>query len=188
MAQFSINTSRGAVVETKHLKRTLLDKHLAAAVIDVWEEEPNISTALLELVTLGSPHIAGYSLDGKINALRINYEAVCRFLSIPIDRDVKYTLCRIQLPKIKIDMSEFSFEQTLYKIIKECYDILLDDQSLRQLMPLPEEERRNYFQKLRAEYRIRREFFNYSVCLPDKAKEIANVIRLLGFKVKDEEN
>ncbi len=183
-----INTSRGAVVETNALKNALFDKHLSAAVLDVWEKEPSINTALLELVTLGTPHIAGYSLDGKMNALRMNYEAVCRFLSLPIDTDVKSLLPNSMLPEIRIDMSEFSFEQTLYEIIKECYDILLDDQSLRQLMPLPEEERRNYFQKLRAEYRIRREFFNYSVCLPDKAKEIANVIRLLGFKVKDEEN
>ena len=109
------NTSRGAVVETEALKRTLLDKHLAAAVIDVWEGEPNISASLLELVTLGSPHIAGYSLDGKVNALRINYEAVCRFLSIPIDRDINTLLDGEELPKIKINTSKLSFRQALHE-------------------------------------------------------------------------
>jgi len=62
---FLFNTSRGAVVETESLKRTLREQHLAGAVIDVWEGEPNICASLLDLVTLGSPHIAGYSLDGR---------------------------------------------------------------------------------------------------------------------------
>ena len=169
------NTSRGAVVDTEALKRTLLDKHLAAAVLDVWEGEPNISASLLELVTLGSPHIAGYSLDGKVNALRMNYEAVCRFLSIPFDRNINAPLYGEELPEIKIDASKFSFEQTLREIVRHCYDICLDDRSLRQLISLQETERGKYFQKLRAEYRIRREFFNSTVSLPNKENEIADV-------------
>jgi erythronate-4-phosphate dehydrogenase len=184
------NTSRGAVVETEAFKSTLLDKHLAAAVLDVWEGEPNINTSLLELVTLGSPHIAGYSLDGKVNALRMNYEAVCRFLSLPIDRDINSLVPDPALPEIKIDMIKLSIEQALREIVKECYDIRLDDRLLRQLISLPETERGKYFQKLRAEYRVRREFFNSTVSPPhkaNKAKEIADVLRLLGFKVKNEE-
>ena len=181
------NTSRGGVVETEALKGTLLNKHLAAAVLDVWEGEPNINTSLLELVTLGSPHIAGYSLDGKVNALRMNYEAVCRFLSLPIDRDINSLVPNPALPEIKIDTTKLSNEQALREIVKECYDIRLDDRLLRKLISLPEKDRGKYFQKLRAEYRVRREFFNSTVSLPNKAKEITDVIRLLGFKVKNEE-
>jgi erythronate-4-phosphate dehydrogenase len=181
-----INTSRGAVVETEGLKRTLLDKHLAAAVLDVWEGEPNISASLLALVALGSPHIAGYSLDGKVNALRMNYEAVCRFLSLPIDRDINTLVPDPALPEIKIDTMKLSIEQALRKIVKECYDICLDDRLLRQLVSLPETERGKYFQKLRAEYRMRREFFNSTVSLASTTKEIADVLRLLGFKVNNE--
>jgi erythronate-4-phosphate dehydrogenase len=181
------NTSRGGVVETEALKGTLLNKHLAAAVLDVWEGEPNINTSLLELVTLGSPHIAGYSLDGKVNALRMNYEAVCRFLSLPIDRDINSLVPDPALPEIKIDTTKLSNEQALREIVKECYDIRLDDRLLRQLISIPEKDRGKYFQKLRAEYRVRREFFNSTVSLPNKAKEITDVLRLLGFKVKNEE-
>ncbi|MGD1046831.1 MAG: 4-phosphoerythronate dehydrogenase [Bacteroidota bacterium] len=183
------NTSRGAIVETEALKNTLLDKHLASAVLDVWEGEPNISASLLELVTLGSPHIAGYSLDGKMNALRMNYEAVCRFLSLPIERDINALVPDPALPEIKIDTLKLSTEQALYAIVKECYDIRLDDRLLRQLVSLSEKDRGKYFHKLRAEYRVRREFFNSTVSLPSKAnnaKEITDVLRLLGFKVKDE--
>ena len=71
------------------------------------------------------------------------------------------------MPEIKIDVMKLSFEQALREIVKECYDIRLDDQLLRQLAALPETERGKYFQKLRAEYRIRREFFNFTVSLPE---------------------
>lgn len=179
-----VNTSRGAVVETEALKRALRDNYLAAAVIDVWEGEPNISSSLLELVTLGSPHIAGHSLDGKMNALRMNYEAVCRFLSLPIDIDINALVPDPALPEIKINTMKLSIEQTLREIVKECYDICLDDRILRQLISLPEAKRGNYFQKLRSEYRIRREFVNSTVSLPSTGKKIADVLRLLGFKVK----
>ncbi len=181
------NTSRGAVVETDALKRTLLDNHLTAAVLDVWEGEPNISASLLELVALGSPHIAGYSLDGKVNALRMNYEAVCRFLSIPIDSDINTLVPDPAQPEIKIGSVNLSIEQVLREIVKEYYDIRVDDQLLLQLVSLPEIEHGRYFQRLRAEYRIRREFFTSTVTLPNAAEEIADVLRLLGFKVKNEE-
>jgi erythronate-4-phosphate dehydrogenase len=181
------NTSRGSVVETDALKSALLDRHLEAAILDVWEGEPTISASLLELVTLGSPHIAGYSLDGKVNALQMNYEAVCRFLSLPSNRDMKTFVPDPALPEIKIGATKLSCEQMLREIVKECYDICLDDRCLRSLVAVPETERGKYFQKLRAEYRIRREFFNFTVSLVNKAneaKEIADVLRLLAFKVK----
>jgi erythronate-4-phosphate dehydrogenase len=181
------NTSRGAVVEAEGLKRALLDKHLAAVVLDVWEGEPAISSSLLDLVTLGTPHIAGYSLDGKVNALRINYEAVCRFLSLPVGNDIDGLVPAPAVPEIKIEKTKVSLEEALGEIVRNCYDIRLDDRLLRQMVSIPEAECGRYFQKLRAEYRIRREFFNSTVSLPDNAKEIYNVLHLLGFKVKNQE-
>jgi erythronate-4-phosphate dehydrogenase len=182
------NTSRGAVVETDALKSALLDNHLAAAVLDVWEGEPTINASLLDLVTLGSPHIAGYSLDGKVNALRMNYEAVCRYLSLPIDRDMNTLVPDPVVPEINIDVMKLSPEQALREIVKNNYDIRLDDRLLRQLVSLPGTERGKYFQSLRAEYRMRREFFNSTVSLPETAKGIAHTLRLLGFNLKNEVN
>jgi erythronate-4-phosphate dehydrogenase len=182
-----INTSRGAVVETEALKGALLEKHLAGAVLDVWEGEPSIHASLLDLVTLGSPHIAGYSLDGKLNALQMNYDALCRFLSLPLERDIHALAPDPGWPDIKIDMVNVSGEQALHEIVKKCYDIRQDDRLLRQLVSVPEIERGKYFQKLRAEYRLRREFFNFTVSLPRRAKELSDAIRLLGFNVRNEE-
>ncbi len=181
------NTSRGSVMETEGLKRVLCDKHLSAAVLDVWEGEPKIDLSLLELVFLGTPHIAGYSLDGKVNALRMNYEAVCHFLNIPVNYDITDLIPSPHVPMLKIDSKEIGIEQTLESIVKQCYDIRMDDRNLRQIEMLPDSDRGRYFSQLRAEYRIRREFSNSTVVVPGKEKTISVMLRLLGFQVKNED-
>lgn len=73
-----INTARGAVVDNAALLAALRNGQVREAVIDVWEGEPHIDRDLLERVYLGTPHIAGYSADGKANASRMVMEALCR--------------------------------------------------------------------------------------------------------------
>lgn len=77
-----INTSRGEVVETDALRDALQNELIKDAVIDVWENEPEISLDLLNKVFIGTPHIAGYSADGKANATQMSLEALCRFFEI----------------------------------------------------------------------------------------------------------
>lgn len=79
---YIINTSRGEVVDNEALLGALNKGRVADAVIDVWENEPDINTALLERVFLGTPHIAGYSADGKANATRMSLEALCLHFGI----------------------------------------------------------------------------------------------------------
>jgi erythronate-4-phosphate dehydrogenase len=178
-----INTSRGGVVETDALKRTLMDGHLSTAILDVWEKEPNINTSFLELVSLATQHIAGHSLDGKLNALRMIYEAVCRFLSKPIELEIDASLLDPVVRETKVDIIHGSTQQTLRDIVKKCYDINEDDKLLRNIISLPQEERGKYFSRLRTEYRIRREFSNTTVSLSHEAENISTVLQLLGFKV-----
>lgn len=80
---FFFNTSRGEVVDTAAIKDALCKGKVKDAVIDVWENEPFLDTDLLEQVFLGTPHIAGYSADGKANATRMVLEAFCRHFSLP---------------------------------------------------------------------------------------------------------
>jgi erythronate-4-phosphate dehydrogenase len=171
------------VVETEALKKAIRDHHLSDAVLDVWEKEPNINASLLELVTLGTPHIAGYSLDGKVNALAMNYEAVCKFLNVPVEQDVHDYISGPKLNEIEIKDIKASKEVILRDIVKRCYDINLDDKNLRGIKDVPESEIGRYFQKLRAEYRIRREFSNSSVMIPEDQKELIKTLKLLGFKL-----
>lgn len=78
-----INTSRGEVVHGKALQVALDEGWVSEAVIDVWEGEPHIDLALLKRVYLGTPHIAGYSADGKANATRMALEALCAHFGLP---------------------------------------------------------------------------------------------------------
>ncbi|HLB74875.1 MAG TPA: 4-phosphoerythronate dehydrogenase, partial [Sedimentisphaerales bacterium] len=77
-----INASRGAVVDSAALIATIKMGRLQGVVLDVWENEPNIDTELLKMVDIGTPHVAGYSLDGKIAGMIIIYRAVCKHYGI----------------------------------------------------------------------------------------------------------
>ena len=78
-----INTSRGAVVDNRALCRALRSGQVSDAVIDTWENEPHIDADLLALAYIATPHIAGYSADGKVNATRMALTALCRHFGLP---------------------------------------------------------------------------------------------------------
>ena len=77
-----INTSRGEVIETNALLEAIDNGTISDAVIDVWEHEPEINRELLDKVLIGTPHIAGYSADGKANATRMSLDSICRFFHL----------------------------------------------------------------------------------------------------------
>jgi len=82
---YFINSSRGEVMDTASLLAALSAGRVADAIIDTWEYEPRISRELLSVALIATPHIAGYSADGKANATRMSLEALCRFFGIGAD-------------------------------------------------------------------------------------------------------
>ena len=78
-----INTSRGETVDTEALHHALDKGLIAQCVIDVWEHEPHIDLALLERCYIGTPHIAGYSADGKACATQMALEALQAHFALP---------------------------------------------------------------------------------------------------------
>lgn len=82
---YLINSSRGEVVDTASLLAALSAGKVRGAVIDTWEYEPRISRELMEVAFLATPHIAGYSADGKANATRMSLEALARFFGVEAD-------------------------------------------------------------------------------------------------------
>lgn len=175
-----INSSRGNVIVGDALKEALVGKCLGAAVLDVWENEPNIDRSLLDLVFMGTPHIAGYSLEGKANGTRMMHEALCAALGerptwtptlpVPdnaiIDAD---TLC----PKGFI-------EERLSMIVGKSYNIADDHVALENGADLPADEWPRHFDRLRRDYPVRREFANYTVRSRDA--ELIDVVTRLGFQ------
>jgi erythronate-4-phosphate dehydrogenase len=80
---YIINTSRGEVADNDALFEALQNGSVRDAVIDTWENEPDIHRGLLERVMIGTPHIAGYSADGKANADNMVLDGLCRFFGVP---------------------------------------------------------------------------------------------------------
>ena len=178
-----INTSRGSVVETDALMKALDEKHLSEAILDVWEKEPDINTELLRRVFIGTPHIAGYSLDGKLNAVQMIYEAVCRFLFLISKKNVREFLPDSEPYSIQVVGDVKSKEEMLGSIIKQAYDIEVDDKSLRKITEVPENERPKYFSQLRSGYRERREFSHFHAVLPVPDNELKKILQLIQFQV-----
>jgi erythronate-4-phosphate dehydrogenase len=178
-----INTSRGAVVDNAALKEALQSRHLSTAMLDVWENEPEIDVELLRLVEIGTPHIAGYSLDGKVNGTYQIYLAACEFLGVLPQWQRNAALPAVAPPTILMQNEKWGSEEILQKIIRHAYDITADDRRLRESIKMPVDERRHYFDRLRRDYPVRREFHNYNVNLAAGSSTAMAALEALGFRV-----
>jgi len=177
-----INTSRGPVVDNDALKKALAAGSLQATVLDVWEKEPDIDADLLKLVTVATPHIAGYSLDGKVAGTKMLFDAVCRFFGITDTWDPTPLLPQPERPALTLEPTA-SVQADLHRLIASVYDIAADDARTRPLADLPPGQRGRYFDSLRKNYPVRREFFNYAVRLTRPAPDLERRIRALGFNL-----
>ncbi len=175
-----INTSRGAVVETNALLNAIRRGIVTHSIIDVWENEPNINLDLLNYVTIGTPHIAGYSFDGKVNGTYQLYLALCNFLKQKPTWDYKKNLPAPPFKEISITDDN---PLTLHSIVHKIYNIKADDQALRKIVNKVESERGPYFDLLRKNYPIRREFHNTAIRFNKDNPVLANQLKQLGFKV-----
>ena len=183
-----INASRGPVVDNEALKKWLEHgKGKSAAVLDVWENEPTIDTELLQRVAIGTPHIAGYSLDGKINGVRMIYEAACAYFGKKPTVNPENLLPDPPVPHVEIEASHKNDERLIHTVIKRVYDIRADDARLRELIHLRPDERGNYFDFLRKNYPIRREFSNTQVTIRNGTRMQREKLKILGFQVNSEE-
>jgi len=175
-----INTSRGEVVDNKILKQRLHNNDDLITVLDVWENEPNIDFELLEKVNLGSAHVAGYSLEGKVNGTEIIYNKLCNFLGVAQNWKAKYPT--ISNPVITIN-KKLSYEELLNRIINRIYIIEDDDKLLREGKNLDLHSQAKHFDNLRKNYPVRREFNNYTIKLNYEDAETKKKLESLRFNV-----
>jgi erythronate-4-phosphate dehydrogenase len=155
---FLFNTSRGKVVDERALKK--MRGELGGLVLDVWDNEPSIDTDLLEMTDCGTPHIAGYSYDGRINGTGMVYQAVCDFLGRephwrPSDQLDAVPTRELRLSSPHVD--------PLSDLILQAYPIGRDIADMRQLAALRAEEQGAYFSGLREDYNQRLEFNHFSI-------------------------
>lgn len=173
-----INSSRGQIVDKTALMEAIKSEKISYTVIDTWENEPDIDIELLKLVDIATPHIAGYSFDGKVKGTEMVYNQVCEFLNVkPVWKPIYEDKCEVTINVLQKDC----FEKTLYSTIKQVYDIEEDSSALKQIINKPPSERIYYFDYLRKNYRTRYEFSHFK-CHSDNP-EITEVLEKLGFNI-----
>lgn len=172
-----INTSRGEVVDCKALKQALRTRSLQAASLDVWENEPDIDKELLDALFTGTPHIAGYSADGKATGTTMCIQALGRFFDLAC-RDWQATDLPAPLQPLEftIDAADRKPQEVLADAILHTYDVMQDDAELRADV--------SGFERLRSEYKTRREFPAFTVKLLNDTSGRATVfLREAGFNI-----
>ncbi len=178
-----LNASRGEVVDEEALRLALAGGQISRAALDVWEQEPDCHPDLLEAVELGTPHIAGYSWDGKLAGTEILYREACRFFELPPAWSAAGLGPAPASPVIPLDPRGLGREEALWAVVRRAYDITVDDAALRQ-PPEPDAAlRARRFERLRKNYPDRREFTGFSVRLAAPDAGLAASLSGLGFKV-----
>jgi len=173
-----INTSRGEVIDTSALKEAIDEDKISSLVLDVWENEPNIDIDLLSKTDIATPHIAGYSADGKANGTSICVNALNEFFNLGLEK--KWYPKEIPAPNnsslIEIDCSNKSEQEIIFDVINHTYKIYDDDFRLRNSV--------QSFEKQRANYPIRREFHYYTLKLKNVYTSLQEIFMNLGFNLE----
>jgi erythronate-4-phosphate dehydrogenase len=171
-----INSSRGEVTETHSLKQVMYEGILKGTVLDVWENEPDIDRDLMQLALIATPHIAGYSTDGKANGTAMVVNSLAKFFSLPFDKWYPRNVPSPVSPYMSINCIGKSGEEILREAVNHTYDIDEDNIKLRNS---PSD-----FEKLRGDYPLRREFSSYQVDLMHGSEEVKQILSGIGFKLK----
>ncbi len=177
-----MNTSRGSVMETAAMKSAVAARKLGAVCLDVWENEPNIDPVLLGDVDLASPHIAGYSFDGKVAGMVMIYEALCQHFDLQTKHAVGDFLPEPEVPELRLDNGS-SDQEVLKQAVTQVYAILSDDANMREILTTSESKRCAFFDALRKNYPRRREFHNTTIHLKIPDTGLSSVLKAIGFQV-----
>jgi erythronate-4-phosphate dehydrogenase len=170
-----INTSRGEVLEQEAVIR-YRDK-LGGLILDVWENEPFISPEILEITDIATPHIAGYSAEGKLQATNIIYRQLANFFQQKPTWN-SFEQGEIQNKTISLSNENSSLED----ILKYTYDIFEDDRDMRKI--ISSQSKPQLFKELRNSYSYRNEFSTYSLSCSTKLDgELEQKLKALGFNL-----
>lgn len=171
-----INSSRGEVVDSADLKDAVQSGLLEAVVMDVWENEPSIDTDLVGLADIATPHIAGYSADGKANGTMMSVRAISKFFGMGIDDWIPSGIPEPSENKIPVDCRDKSDDIIVQEAIMATYRVLEDDRRLRESV--------SAFEQQRGAYPLRREFPAYRVTFNEKRPEAHRRLKRLGFRIE----
>ena len=173
--QILMNASRGEVIDNQALLKLAQKGAIPTLVLDVWENEPNIEKQLLPYVEIATPHIAGYSLDGKARGTEMLYQALCNFLNKSIVHKASDFVVEPSITNITI--SQALSQPLIKQLVHLIYDVRRDDALFRQMI-----DQDDGFDIMRKTYSERRELSTLTVHtqIPQ-----TTLLQSLGFKGRD---
>ncbi|WPC27753.1 4-phosphoerythronate dehydrogenase PdxB [Pseudomonas moraviensis] len=174
-----INAARGPVVDNAALREVLLEREDLQAVLDVWEKEPEVDVALAELCVLATPHIAGYSLDGKQRGTAQIYQAYCAFIGQPADIQLSDLLPAAWLSEVSLHGGSDP-AWALAMLCRGVYDPRRDDADFRRSLVGNVAEQRAAFDVLRKQYPVRREIEGLKVRIEGDGPALRQIVEALG--------
>lgn len=185
-----INASRGEVVDTAAMMAARRAGRLAGLVCDVWDLEPRIDEALMDVADIMTPHIAGYSLEGKVAGTRMVIEALGRFAGVAAE--VKWPMLGggehgVEGLEIRLEGRSGRLP-TLNDCVKMAYDVFADSAAFREVVRR-DGRGADVLAKVRKEYPLRREFASYLVDVASRAsaeaRGLLGYLRRIGFGVRN---
>jgi len=168
-----INSCRGEVIKTDAVKKALKTKQISAFVCDCWENEPDLDLELLGMTEIATPHIAGYSKDGKAKGTSMSVQAISDFFGLGLNN---WQPSGVELPTnpiIEVDGEGMNEQEVFSKAILHTYDIRHDDKLLR-LSP-------EHFEQQRGDYPTRREFPAFTVRTQRVEEKTLEKLKQIGF-------
>ncbi|MHB2248920.1 4-phosphoerythronate dehydrogenase PdxB [Pseudomonas fitomaticsae] len=174
-----INAARGPVVDNTALREVLLEREDLQAVLDVWEAEPQVDVALAELCVLATPHIAGYSLDGKQRGTAQIYQAYCEFIGEPAGIQLGDLLPAPWLSEVSLH-ADSDPAWALAMLCRGVYDPRRDDADFRRTLLGSVGEQRAAFDLLRKQYPSRREIEGLKVRIEGDSPALRQIVTALG--------
>ncbi|KMN21478.1 4-phosphoerythronate dehydrogenase PdxB [Pseudomonas helleri] len=174
-----INASRGPVIDNNALREVLTRREDLQAVLDVWEAEPQVDVELADLCVLATPHIAGYSLDGKQRGTAQIYQAFCDFLGQEAVIKLADLLPAPWLAKVELS-ADSDPAWALATVCRGVYDPRRDDADFRRSLVGTVQEQKLAFDALRKHYPVRREIEGLQVRIEGESQGLAQMVKALG--------
>ncbi len=174
-----INAARGEVVNEESLLLAVESGVVSHMMLDVWDHEPNCNAALLSRAAVATPHIAGYSIEGKFKGTQMIYRALCEYVEISPHRIELEQQPRNRVLPLEETVG-LNRDEKLHTLVRYAYDIEADSRILKNLQH--EAETPAAFTRYRKNYPERHEFSSYCVAAPASPGSLRSVAEALGFK------
>lgn len=184
---FLFNTARGEILDSDALLTAMEYGIVRQSVLDVWEDEPAIRKEVLDAVDLGTPHIAGYSYEGRLNGTRMVYEELCHYLEeIPTwSTDGDDTGPVSPSPEQVVDAQDLTDQEALSRMVRLAHPLADTDRIFRTGASDQPEVMAKHFVESRRAYPERHEFSAARFQLLHASESLLTTAWELGFQITE---